>query len=149
MIYQRRILLCRSATLSRNLSDSWASNEGLNERPAVERHQRRDTKTQSIFLTRKNTLRLCVFASKGSRVQFEIADVADIVAVPHVTVVDCRAVDDRISLAELDLLDHLAGLDVVPEERTQIRVGDPQRIAFPSHAVRAIGRDRPGPPGDP
>src|SRR5205823_3691402 len=62
--------------------------------------------------------------------QLEIADIPHVVAVPHVSVVNAGAVDDRILLRELDFFDNLAGLHVVPEEREQIRIAHPERVAL-------------------
>src|SRR4029453_12800234 len=59
-------------------------------------------------------------------------------------VVNGRAVDDGIGFGQLNLLDHLPGLDIVTEEGAQVGIADPERISFPTDAVRAIGGHGPG-----
>src|SRR5689334_14674222 len=70
--------------------------------------------------------------------QFEVADVAHVVAVPQITIMDGYAMDERIFLCQLDLFDDFSCLHIVPEKCPPIRVGDPECIALPTDAVGAV-----------
>src|SRR5450755_1073566 len=71
---------------------------------------------------------------------------ADVVAAPHITLVDLGAVDHWRVIFELDPLQHLAGIGVEPEERIKIGIRIPQclTVAVPYHVMRTISGHWPG-----
>src|SRR5258708_12447482 len=72
--------------------------------------------------------------------QLEPADYTDVVAVPHPAVPDGHAVRQRLTVGQLNLLDHLSGFRIMFEESVQVRIRHPKKLAFPADAMRAVSR---------
>jgi hypothetical protein len=108
-------------------------------------HSRQVAETQRIPLVGKlkHTLLCGGSLLQGQGLQFEITNVPGDIAVPQVAVPDRGSVNHRILIAQLDFFFDVAGLYVVPEERFQVGVGYPQRVAVPTNAVAAVTRQLP------
>src|SRR5213080_4208926 len=111
MIYRVRILLARAWSVKRNVK-SWE-----------------DKQSTSGFRLQTSGRKPEAGSLQPITLQLEVTDISHVVAVPHVSVVNAGAVDDGIFFRELNFFDNLAGLHVVPEEREQIGIAHPERVA--------------------
>src|SRR5215510_16342330 len=78
----------------------------------------------------------------SAALQFQPANHAHVVAVPHHPLPDSHAMRQRIRVTQLDLLDHLSSLGIVLEKRVEIGIGHPQVSPFPSDSMRTVPRRR-------